>query len=123
MTGPFIWLLGIFVGLLLPFIKFIRNCTSELMKYRTKELDNLNGNEDVKLIFSQMFNIFKKYDRFDSYITYSFWSFIGIIVSSVFGILFQYLEWNQYAIILLLLSGVVFSGNFIILAWWYSKHI
>ncbi len=124
MNGPFIWLLGLFLVALIPFIKFIRNCTKELVNLRKNELDGLNDNNEIKSIFSEMFKIYRKYNRYDSYITYSFWSFVGIIASSAFGIFCQNFDWNQlYAIAPILLFGVIFSGNFIILAWWYVKNI
>jgi len=124
MNGPFIWLLGLFLVTLIPFLKFIRNCTKELLKFRQNELNDLNETDEIKSIFSKMFKIYRKYNRYDSYITYSFWSFIGIIASSAFGIFCQNVDWNQlYAIGPVLLFGVIFSGNFIILTWWYVKNI
>ena len=122
MDGPFVWLFALFFAPLIPIIKFNRDCTRELVKFRNDELDDINQDNDVKSIFSQMFIIHRKYNKYDSYITYSFWSLIGIIASSAFGILCQYYDLNQlYAIAPLLLFGTIFSGNFITLAWWYVK--
>lgn len=123
MDGPFVWLFALFFIALIPIIKFNRDCTRELVKFRNNELDNINQDNDVKSVFSQMFIIHRKYGKHDSYITYSFWSLIGIIASSAFGILCQYYDLNRlYAIAPLLLFGTIFSGNFITLAWWYVKN-
>ena len=124
MDGPFIWLLGIFLVVLLPFIKFIRHCTGELKRVREFEIDNLNVDDNIKSTIYQIFNIHRKYNRRDSYITYSFCSFIGIIASSAFGLLCQYFDLDQlYAIVPILLFGGIFSINFITIAWYHVKNI
>ena len=124
MAGPFIWLLGIFLVGLLPYIKFIHHCTRELKKIREIEIDNLNLDDDIKSTIYQIFNVHRKYNRRDSYITYSFWSFIGIIASSAFGTLCQYYDLDQlYAIVPILLFGGIFSINFITIAWYHVKNM
>lgn len=123
MGGPFIWLFGIFLALLLPYIKFIHHCTKELKEIREIEIDNLNLDDNIKSTIYQIFNIHRKYNRRDSYITYSFWSFIGIIASSAFGVLCQYFDLDQlYAIVTILLFGGIFSTNFITIAWYHVKN-
>ena len=123
MDGPFVWLFALFFASLIPIIKFNRDCTRGLVKSRNDELDDINQDTDVKSVFSQMYTIHRKYNKYDSYITYSFWSLIGMITSSALGILCQYYNLNQqYAIAPLLLFGTIFSGNSIILAWWYVKN-
>ena len=124
MGGPFIWLLGIFLAGLLPYIKFIHHCTRELKEFREIEIDNLNLDDNIKSTIYQLFNVHRKYNRRDSYITYSFWSFIGIIASSAFGILCQYFDLDQlYAIVPILVFGGIFSINFITIAWYHVKNI
>ena len=124
MDGPFIWLLGIFLVGLLPFIKFIHHRTGELTRVREFEIDNLNVDDNIKSTIYQIFNIYRKYNRRESCISYSFWSFIGIIASSAFGILCQYLDLDQlYAIMPILLFGGIFSINFITIAWYHVKNI
>jgi len=124
MDGPFIWLLGLFLAGLLPYIKFIHHRTRELERVRESEIDNLNVDNNIKSTIYQMLNIHRKYNRRESYITYSFWSFIGIIASSSFGIFCQYFDFDQlYAIVPILLFGGIFSINSITIAWYYGKNI
>ena len=124
MDGPFIWLIGIFLTGLIPYIIFIHHCTRELMTVRKIEIDNLNMDDNIKSTIYEIFNIYRKYNRRESYITYSYWSFVGIIASSAFGIFSQYLDFDQlYAIAPTLLFGGIFSINFIPLAWYYVKNI
>jgi len=123
MDGPFIWLLGIFLVGLIPYIKFIRRCTGELSEVRKIEIDYVNVDDNIKSTIYQILNIHRKYNRRDSYITYSFWSFIGIIASSAFGTFCQYLDLDQlYATVPIALFGGVFSINFITIAWYYVKN-
>ena len=124
MDGPFIWLLGIFFGGLIPYIIFIRRCTGELSEFRGSEIDNLNADDNIKSTIDKILNIHRKYNRRESYISYSFWSFIGIIASSAFGIFCQYFDLDQlYAIAPILLFGGIFSINFITIALYYVKNI
>lgn len=122
-NSPYAWIFGISIASSIPFITLIRKCTVDLVESRNKKLNNINDGSDTKLIFIEMFEIYRKFKRHDSLITYSFWSFIGIVVSSISGIICQYFELNSfYATPSLILSGIIFFINFIPLLWWYVKH-
>ena len=122
MGGPFIWLFGISLPLLFPHIILVRRCTEELRTFRDREINNLNMDDNIKSTIYQILNIHRKYNRRDSYITYSYWSFVGIIASSAFGIFCQYSDLDQlYAIATILLFCAIFSISSITIAWYYVK--
>ena len=124
MDGPFIWLLGIFLAGLIPYIMLIRRCTGELSEFRESEIDKVKVEDNIKSTIYQILNIHRNYNRRESYITYSYWAFIGIIASSSFGTLCQYYDLDIiYAIAPILLFGGIFSINFITIAWYYIKNI
>lgn len=121
--SSYAWIFGISIVSSIPFITLIRKCNVGLAEGRTKELNNVESKSDTKSMVVEIFEIYHRFKRYESHITYSFWSFIGIVVSSISGMIFQYFGTdNLYALLPLTLSGIIFSINFISLLWWYVKH-
>ena len=121
--SSYVWIFGISIVSSIPFITLIRKCTVGLVEGRTKELNNVENKSDTKSMVVEIFEIYHRFKRYESHITYSFWSFIGIVVSSVSGMIFQYFGMDTlYVLLPLILSGIIFSINFISLLWWYVKH-
>ena len=121
--NSYAWIFGISIVSSIPFITLIRKCNVDLAEGRTKELNNVKSKSDTKSMVIEIFEIYHRFKRYESHITYSFWSFIGIAVSSISGMVFQYFRLdNLYVLLPLTLSGIIFSINFISLLWWYVKH-
>ena len=121
--SAYAWILGLSIVSLIPFIALIRKCTVGLAEGRKKKLNNVESESDTKSMVMEIFEIYHRFKRYESHITYSFWSFIGIVVSSISGMVCQYFGMdNLYALLPLTLSGIIFSINFISLLWWYVKH-
>ena len=121
--SSYAWIFGISIVSSIPFITLIRKCNVGLAEGRTKELNNVKSKSDTKSMVIEIFEIYHRFKRYESHITYSFWSFIGIAISSISGMISQYFRMdNLYVLLPLTLSRIVFSINFISLLWWYVKH-
>jgi len=121
--SSYAWIFGISIVSSIPFITLIRKCNVGLAECRTNELNNVGSKSDTKSMVVEIFEIYHRFKRYESHITYSFWSFIGIAISSISGIICQYFGMdNLYALLPLTLLGIIFSINFISLLWWYIKH-
>ncbi len=64
--------IGISIVSSIPFITLIRKCNVGLAKGRTKELNNVENESDTKSIVIKIFEIYHRFKRYESHITYSF---------------------------------------------------
>ena len=124
----------IFISLLggaIVLILFCIKCTEKTAKCKRYELANITINDfargdDLKRCVLEINNKIRKYDRRNANITYTYWSYVGMIFSSGYALVCQYLSLNgsyiQMAVPALVLSGIFFGINFATVAWRAITH-
>ena len=125
---------NIFVGLCgiaFVLIPFCINCTEKTTKCKNYELSKITINEiargdELKKCVLDINNEIRKYDRRHANITYTYWSYIGMTLSSGYALGCQYLglddAYTQMALPALVLSGIFFGTNLVTVAWRAITH-
>lgn len=126
----FIIVVGLLAGSI-PLVLFNMRAANDVTRCKNYELNRVRieffGSENsFKECINTIFKINRKYDQRYANITYAYWSYIGMILSSGYGFLCEYFKldgsYSQPAMPVFVLAGIVFSVNMVTVAWRAITH-
>jgi len=119
------WVTSTLVLLFIPFITYTRSCGKDLKDNYKTELRNTKFDLTNPInSFIEVMKLYREHERENQQISYSFWSYIGLMLSSgaFFSIQYSGLNgpyfWIVFGAVVLLAS--FFAVNFIVVI---SKHL